>query len=265
MRSFRLLAGLCGLLGLSAVSVTEAMALGQLHPPCVPQPQPFYSELSARPALQVVRDEPMNAAWVPPVCTGWTKSGYRMLVALAATFRFHGSGDDLLARFGDVSAFKDIKYWTASDRRWRILIADAVAVDGHDSRHRRPDFTAAELRTGKDLYFLQDDSRSSGSVLYQMQVLEIGPKRLVVAIENASPVRAFLMTLFHPGDLQFLYFLDARGPGIWGLYSLTRTGRGASSLSSGHENSYVSRAVAFYRHFAGIPTDQNPPVLFSDN
>ena len=50
-------------------------------------------------------------------------------------------------------------------------------------------------------------------------------------------------------------------PGVWGLYSLLRTGRGASSLSSGHQASYVSRAVAFYRQIAGIPTNQNPPVV----
>ena len=71
-----------------------------------------------------------------------------------------------------------------------------------------------------------------------------------------------MLTLFHPGDLQFVYFLEARLPGLWTLYSLSRTGRGASSLSSGHEASYVSRAVAFYRHIVGIPTDQNPPIVY---
>jgi hypothetical protein len=50
-------------------------------------------------------------------------------------------------------------------------------------------------------------------------------------------------------------------PGVWGLYSLLRTGRGASSLTSGDQASYVSRVVAFYRHLAGIPTDQSPPVV----
>ena len=94
-----------------------------------------------------------------------------------------------------------------------------------------------------------------------MKVRENGPTRLVIEVENVTPIRALLMTLFHPGDLQFVYFLERQAPDIWGLYSLSRTGKGANSLSGGHEASYVSRAVAFYRLIAGIPSDQNPPVL----
>jgi hypothetical protein len=83
------------------------------------------------------------------------------------------------------------------------------------------------------MYFLQEDSRSSGPVVYQLRLLEDTPARLVIEVENVSPVRSFLLTLFHPGDLQFVYFLEARSPGLWALYSLLRTGRGLSSLGSG--------------------------------
>lgn len=230
-------------------------------PPCGVPAQPPYSDAGAPPNLQVWNDSSSNARWVPPSCTGWTELGFRMLVALAGSFRFNGDGEDLLGRFGAASAFRGIRYWTASDKRWRVLITDAAALDGPSIKRRRPDFTAAEMKTRKVVYFLQDDSRSSGPVVYRLRLLESGPKRLVVEIENASPVRTFMVTLFHPGDLQFAYFLEERAPGLWGLYSLLRTGRGASSLSSGHQASYVSRAVAFYRHIAGIPTDQNPPVV----
>ena len=125
---------------------------------------------------------------------------------------------------------------------------------------RRPDFTVAEMKVGKALYFMQDDSGSSGGVVYQLRVLEFHPTRLVVEFENVSPIRRFLITLFHPGDLQFVYFLEARSPGLWGLYSLLRTGRNASSLSSGHQAAYVNRVIAFFRHFAAIPTNPNPVV-----
>ena len=116
------------------------------------------------------------------------------------------------------------------------------------------------MKVGKALYFMQDDSGSSGGVVYQLRVMALHPTRLVVQFENLSPIRRFLITLFHPGDLQFVYFLEARSPGLWGLYSLLRTGRDASSLSSGHQASYVNRVIAFFRHFAGIPTNQNPLV-----
>jgi hypothetical protein len=69
--------------------------------------------------------------------------------------------------------------------------------------------------------------------------------------------------VFPPHQLQFLHVLDARGVGSWGLFSLLRVGPDASHLSSGHEASYVSRAVAFYRLFAAIPTAKDPPVIWS--
>ena len=54
------------------------------------------------------------------------------------------------------------------------------------------------------MYFLQEDSRSSGPVVYQLRLLEDTPAWLVIEVENVSPVRSFVLTLFHPGDLQFV-------------------------------------------------------------
>jgi hypothetical protein len=77
------------------------------------------------------------------------------------------------------------------------------------------------MKVGKALYFMQDDSGSSGGVVYQLRVMALHPTRLVVQFENLSPIRRFLITLFHPGDLQFVYFLEARSPGLGGLQPLT--------------------------------------------
>jgi hypothetical protein len=54
--------------------------------------------------------------------------------------------------------------------------------------------------------------------------------------------------------------VEQRGPGLWGYYSLSRTGKNASRLVGGHDGSYVNRAVAFYRHFIGVPGDRDPPA-----
>jgi hypothetical protein len=238
----------------------EPSAQDMPHPPCGASPEPSYSDPNAPPNLQVRKGSASDAAWVPPGCTGWVEPGFRVLVALSASFRFDGDSEDLLARFGAVSALRGIRYWAASAKEWRVLITNSAALEGPSIKRRRPDFTVSEMKTGKALYFLQKDSVSSGPVVYRLRVLDLHPA-LVVEFENISPVRLFLFTLFHPGDLQFVYFLEARSLGLWGLYSLLRIGRGASSLSSGHQASYVSRMVAFYRHLAGIPTDQNPPVV----
>src|SRR5262249_37762009 len=124
-------------------------------------------------------------------------------------------------------------------------------------------FTLSEMTAGKVLYFLQKDNRSTEPVIYSLKVLERGPNRLVIAVENDTPVQMWLVTLFPPHEIQFLYILDAQGHGNWGLFGLLRTGLGASYMSTGRDASYVSRFVAFYRHFAAIQTDQNPPIVWS--
>jgi len=57
--------------------------------------------------------------------------------------------------------------------------------------------------------------RSSSPVVYRLRVLEAGAQRIVIATENVSPIRAFLVTLFPPGSLRAVYFLERRGPGAW--------------------------------------------------
>jgi hypothetical protein len=91
-----------------------------------------------------------------------------------------------------------------------------------------------------------------------MRLREIDSQHFLIETENLTPARWWALTLYKPGDLRSLYFLDQRSPGIWSYYSLTRIG-GGQRLIAGHENSYINRAVALYRHFAGIPTDLEPP------
>jgi hypothetical protein len=62
--------------------------------------------------------------------------------------------------------------------------------------------------------------------------------------------------IVEPGDIQAAYFLEHRSPGVWDYYSLTRT----TPRFGGHVASYINRAVAAYRHIAGIPTDRDPPL-----
>jgi len=51
------------------------------------------------------------------------------------------------------------------------------------------------------------------------------------------------VTLFHPGEMPSIYFLDRE-----------------SDVAAGHEASSINRAVAFYRSLAGIPTGKEPPA-----
>ena len=115
------------------------------------------------------------------------------------------------------------------------------------------------MKEGKVLYFEQVDNLS-GTAIYRMHIAEASADRLVFDVENVSIMRYFFVTLFHPGEMQSIYFLDRESDNVWRYYSIARTGRNASRLATGHESSSINRAVAFYRSLAGIPTDQEPPA-----
>jgi|tagenome__1003787_1003787.scaffolds.fasta_scaffold20791501_1 hypothetical protein len=243
-----------------ALSGGECVAQSVPQPPCGGRPSPAYAEPGNLPAVRTWTGDELGADWTPAACTGWRPLPLRMLVAAAGRFRHQGTVENLLERFGAVSALTTIRYWSVSDQRWQNLITSASALAGPDAASRRSDFSVAEMRSGTDLYFAQHDNRSTGDVVYRLRVREVTPDRLVAETENASTVRYLLLPLAGPGDLQSLYFFERRSPDEWGYYSLARTGAGASSLTTGHEASYVNRAVALFRYLAGLPTDQGPPA-----
>jgi hypothetical protein len=249
--------GLCAVLLLSPI---RSVAQSGPRPPCDAAPSPAYADPGGLPAVRVWSAGELGADWIPPACTGWHPLPFRVLVATAGRFRYRGKVEDLLERFGAISTLTTIRYWSITDQRWLRLITDASALEGSDPAKRRPDFSAPEMSTGTELYFAQHDNRSTGDVVYRLRIREIAPDRLVVETENVSTVRYLLVPLAGPGDLQALYFLEYLASGEWGYYSLARTGTGASALLTGHEASYVNRAVALFRHLAGLPTDQEPPA-----
>ena len=78
-------------------------------------------------------------------------------------------------------------------------------------------------------------------------------------MENALPISSLLLPLFDRGEYQFLYFFERESAGVWRYYSLMRTAGPSNLLVRSFKSSFVNRAVAIYRHIAGIPTDQEPP------
>jgi len=176
------------------------------------------------------------------------------LTAVAGSFRFSGSADDLLGRFAAISSWRGIQYWSISDGSWETLITDSAAVGDESGDNRRPDFTVSELKTGNDLYFVQRDNRSSGDVVYRMNVVESGLDHFTIDIENVSSVWLFVVPIYAPGDLVSTYFIERRSPTLWGYYSLW--GVRSGGVGRDQEASYVNRALAIYWHVAGMTPDQ---------
>jgi hypothetical protein len=248
------------LLFLSVGSDISAATEGGPRLPCGEAPLPGYSTPGEPPTVRVWTDEEPSGGWDPPDCAGWTERAHRVLIALAGSFRHDGDVEDLLSRFGAVSALTGIRYWSVSDKAWQPLVTEATALSAPDAARRRSDFAVAEMVLGQVLYLAQRDNRSSGPVVYRMHLQEIRPGRLVIQTENVTVIRLWLLPLFGPGDVQVVYFLERLSVDVWGYYSLLRTDTASNLLRGGHEASYINRAVAFYRHLAGIPTDRDPPA-----
>ena len=197
--------------------------------------------------------------WRPPACTGWAEVGFSTLITTVARFRYTAGAEALLRHIGATSELSGMRYWSTTHQQWKTLIVSAHALTGSQPGRRRQDFTPGEMKQGKMLYFEQADNLS-GATIYRMHVTEASADRLVFDVENVSTMRYLFVTLFHPGEMQSIYFLNRESENIWRYYSIARTGRNASRLATGHESSSINRAVAFYRSLAGVPTDQEPPA-----
>ena len=243
---------------LLAVLATPAVAAPVL--PCAgAAPEPPFPPPGQPPVIQVF-DDP--AGWSPPACLSWQPGHVDLLVALAGTVNDVGSTDELLTRLGAISRQTTIRYWSTSDRAWDDLVVKASALESLDPTRTRTDFSAAELQPGTDHFFVQTDNRSSDPVVYRLRVQAATPDRLVVEIANVTPITAYLMTLFAPGDLRSAYILDRRSATTWNYYSLTSAEGGfLAKIATGHAASFANRAVALYRYVAGQQTDADPPAM----
>jgi hypothetical protein len=197
--------------------------------------------------------------WKPPACTGWTAAGFTTLVTTVARFRHTSEAEGLLRHIGAISGLAGMRYWSTTHQQWQTLIGDAYALTDVQRGHRRKDFDLEEMKEGGILYFEQADNLT-GKGIYRMHITTASADRLVFDVENISTMRYLFVPVLSPGEMQSIYFLDRESENVWRYYSIVRTGKRGNSRIAGNGSSAVNRAVAFYRHMVGIPTDQEPPA-----
>jgi hypothetical protein len=224
------------------------------EPPCGKEPFPPLSDLGSAPVVRVWD----HLDWTPPACTGWTASGPATLVTTVGRFRYASGVEGLRSRIGAVSKLTGLLYWSTTNKRWQPLIVDAYAVAAPSGDQRRPDFSLEEIVEGRSLYLHQEDNLL-GSAIYRIQIKNASAGRLVFATDNSSAIRFSAIPLFPPGEIESISFLQRESSDVWSYYNLVRFGKQAGLLLSGHDASLINRAVALYRHLAGIPPDQEPP------
>jgi hypothetical protein len=232
---------------------------GGPQPPCGRAPIPSYPALGEPAVVTSWSKADFGNDWIPPACTGWTDVGFTTLVTTVARFRQTARAEEVLRRVGAISELTGMRYWSIGHKKWQTLVVDAYALTGAESAQRRADFTSGEVKQGEVLYFEQVDNLS-GKAVYRLHIAEASADRIVFSVENVTTMRYLFLAIFHPGEIQSTYFLDRESDGVWRYYSIMRTGRNANQLIAGKPASSVNRTVAFYRHFVGIPTDQEPPA-----
>ena len=237
----------------------HAYALSGPQPPCGDYTVPPYPGLENSPIVKFWSESDFGRDWKPPACTGWVEVGFSTLTTTVARFRCTSGADGLLRRIGAISELAGMRYWSTTHKQWQTLIVNAHALTGAQPTQLRQDFAPDEMQEGKVLYLEQADNLS-GTAIYRTHIAEASADRLVYDVENVSTMRYSFLTLFPPGEMQSIYFLDRESDNVWRYYSIARTGRNASRLATGHESSSINRAVAFYRSLVGIPTDQEPPA-----
>jgi len=236
----------------------QAAQLGP-QPPCGKEPIPPYPGLDDSAIVKSWSKSDFGRDWRPPACTGWAAVGFTTLVTTVARFRHTSEAEGLLRRIGAISELAGMRYWSTTHRQWQTLIVDAYALTDLKAGQRREDFTPNEMKEGKVLYFEQSDNLS-GKAIYRMHIAEASADRLVIDVENVSTMRYLFIPMLHPDEMQSIYFLDRESDNVWRYYSIVRTGKDANQMTARNESSSINRAVAFYRHLVGIPTDQEPPA-----
>lgn len=238
--------------------LASAMAAGP-QPPC-----PGTMPAAVLPAFGAIDGPPSAGAWQggdlkrdgwrPSACLGW-QGDSRLVAAVASRFRSPLSVDQLAARLTAVTGTRAIKYWSVHGQKWRPFVLDAWPVDGPEGKVRRPDPPPDAFVPGRDFFYADD----TGGV-YRVRVLERTADRLVMAMENVTPIRVMLVTLFEPAALQYVSFLVREGPDGWAHYEISRAAAGASSFVTAYQSSFLNRLEAVRRHIAGLPTERDPPL-----
>jgi hypothetical protein len=229
------------------------------QPPCGKEPVPPYPGLDDSAIARSWSRSEFGRDWKPPACTGWAEVGFTTLVTTVARFRQTSQVEGLLRHIGAISELAGTRYWSTTHKQWQTLIVDAYALTDSQPSQRRENFTPEEMKEGKVLYYVQVDNLS-GKTTYRMHIVKASADRLVLDVENVSAMRYHFITLFPPGEMQSVYFLDRETENVWRYYSIVRTGKNVNRLIAGNESSAVNRAVAFYRYLVGIPTGQEPPA-----
>lgn len=249
---------LAALLLLSGAAWAQTPLQGfALHPPCDGPPHPGYAPVGSAPVIATWDSAAPNAAaWQQSSCLHWTDGKTRLAAALAA--QVHASSlDELLTRYGALSQYKSIQFWSTMHQAWEGFVVEAGFTDGPNAAYTYPDLKPADFVTGKEFYYYETDSRT-GRTVNKLTVHLRTADRVELTTENLTAVKYSMFTIFEPHALKTATFIERRGSNEWGYYTTIGVGEGSDFIATHSASPYINRLTALYRYMAGLPTDGAP-------
>jgi hypothetical protein len=222
-----------------------------------------YPAVGVEPSIRIFKGTDI-AGWKPPACTGWPSAKFEFIGTIAASFRHNGDATELARRYGAISEYAAMRYFSPSRQAWRELSFEAFALRDANPASKRGDFTSAELVSGSARYFWQRGATEAppplpGSIelVNRIEVLERSADRLVVAVTSEPGTVAVVMRMAR-GDIRVVYFLDRdqNARDVWRYLALTSLG-GIVAISA--DNFYRASARGVFRHTAGLPAEVRAP------
>src|SRR2546421_7200441 len=129
------------LFGLAAHAPAETPVV-----PCA-GPRIEFPAVGAEPTIRVFKETDL-AGWKPPACTGWPTEKFEFIGTTAASFRHTGDAIELARRYGAISEYAAMRYFSPRRQAWRELSFEAFALRDANAANKRGDFTAAEFIPG---------------------------------------------------------------------------------------------------------------------
>jgi hypothetical protein len=249
-----------GLLAILALAGRAADAAEGPVPPCAGPAMPAYAELGHPPRISVWERGELPPAWRPASCLGWNGSADSVWVAAAGRLREPHGIEGLVTRIARVSVLPQIQFWSVTRDEWLPLFEKAIAVTGSDGEVARADFAPEELVSGSTVYMLADQNDPLGDIVQSLHVRDRTADRLVVELANVSSGRMALMEVLPVGAGRTLLHMEREAGEVWTFYTLINVADRVPDVLTPPRGSWVNRAAALYRWFAGIPTDQEPPA-----
>jgi hypothetical protein len=218
--------------------------------PCAGAPSPAYPVVGDTPNVRVWREADLKG-WKTPECAGFKKIEPNTLMATAGRFK-SDNVDTIAARLAAISTLTSVRYHASRDESWKNLYSGAHAVADDTGDTRRADFSAADITTDRTLRYWQEENSLLSGITYRLKIVERTDDRLVYTIVNESPAKALLMTVSDPGEFRQYYALEREDGDTWRYYSMVEARIGGPAPAS---RSFQSRAIAYYRHLTGYPTE----------